>query len=257
MEKAVREGKSRSDWANPDTAFEEALAHFVAALLDPARSGQFLRELSALARRVAEPGYWNGLSRTLLHLTMPGVPDIYQGTELWDFSLVDPDNRRPVDFALRSALLDDLSRRYDGGTPDARALLLAELLASPGDGRIKLWFVHRLLRARRERPSLFHEGGYLPLPAAGERARHLVAFARTSPDGENSALVLAPRLPLTLSDGTAPVGEGIWKDTFISLPDALAVREWRCALTGRPHDARHGTLRVGQVLTQLPGALLV
>ncbi|HEY0970461.1 MAG TPA: malto-oligosyltrehalose synthase [Gemmatimonadales bacterium] len=257
MEKAVREGKSRSDWARPDAAFEEALAAFVAALLDPARSGAFLGELSALAGRVAAPGYWNGLSRTLLHLTVPGVPDIYQGTELWDFSLVDPDNRRPVDFALRSALLDDVAGRYDGGSPADRALLLAELLASPADGRVKLWFVHRLLRARRERPALFHEGGYLPLRAEGEHARHLVAFARTTPDGEGGALVLAPRLPLALADGTAPVGEGIWGGTVLPLPDGLAAREWHCALTGLTHRARDGTLRVGAVLAQLPGALLV
>ncbi len=122
---------------------------------------------------------------------------------------------------------------------------------------MKLWLVHRLLRARRERPDLFQRGGYLPIRAEGEHARHVVAFARTLPEGEGAALVLAPRLPLALSDGTAPVGEGIWGDTVLRLPDGLAAREWSCALTGLSHRARDGTLRVGALLTQLPGALLV
>ena len=257
MEKAVREGKSRSDWLTPDPAFEEALGEFVGALLDPARSGAFLRELSELASRVAGAGYWNGLARTVLHLAMPGVPNVYQGSELWDFSLVDPDNRRPVDFALRSALLDDLAARYDssvsGGDPTS---FFAELLASPSDGRVKLWFVHRLLRARREHPGAFRAGGYVELAVEGERARHVVAFARVGPGGE-AAIAIAPRLPFGLAGGTPPVGEGTWGETVVRLPESLGAREWTCALSGLRRAAPHGTLRVGRVLDHLPGALLV
>ena len=268
MEKAVREGKSRSGWIDQDPAFEGALRAFTDALLDPARSAEFLRELGEFARRIARPGYWNALSRMLLHLTVPGVPDVYQGDELWSFTLVDPDNRRPVDFARRAGWLEAMAARAPQGDAEAAAALQRELLAAPDDGRVKLWLLWRLLRVRRAHPRLFGEGSYEPLAAEGGRAAHVVAFVRRLEGvadregrGPTAALVVAPRLTAALAGGDAPVGEASWQDTALVLPPALAGARWRCALTGRdvPVDAHGdgGRLRLGAALADFPVSLLL
>jgi (1->4)-alpha-D-glucan 1-alpha-D-glucosylmutase len=254
MEKAVREGKSRSSWVSPNAEFEGALAAFIAAILDPARSAPFLARLDALARRIAPAGYWNALARTLLHLTAPGVPDVYQGTELWDFTLVDPDNRRPVDFALRSGLLDSVTGAYRTGSSDGTRSFLRELVGSPGDGRVKLAVTHRALVARREAAALFDGGGYQPLAATGSRASHVVAYARVM--GGEAAVVVVPRLSLGLNGGGAPpVGESVWRDTLLPLPAGLPTR-WRCALSLAGVRAGPDGLPLAEVLAELPVALL-
>ena len=255
MEKAVREGKSRSGWVDRDPAFEDALRGFVDALLDPARSAAFLAELGAFARRIARPGYWNGLSRTLLHLAAPGVPDLYQGTELWDFTLVDPDNRRPVDFVARARMLSALRQGYRDLSPERRRELVHALVARPADGRVKLYLVHRLLQARRQHAALFATGGYEPLAADGPAARHVVAFARRSADGRAAAVAVAARRTMALTGGQAPVGERTWGGATLAVapPAGLA---WRCLLTGRslPGD---GPLRLADVLADAPVGLLI
>jgi (1->4)-alpha-D-glucan 1-alpha-D-glucosylmutase len=175
--KALREGKQESSWHNPDDAYEGAVTAFIARLLDPATSSEFLDDFSAFARRTSLLGALNSLSQLGLKATIPGVPDIYQGTELWDLSLVDPDNRRAVDFHLRRDALAAI-----GDTPDWEPLA-----AAWPDGRIKLALTHRLLVLRRALADLFATGGYRPVPVEGPQAGHVLAFART---GRREAVIV-------------------------------------------------------------------
>ena len=149
MAKALKEAKLNTSWVQPNETWDAAMADFIARILDPSPRNRFLESFIPLAEEIARMGAINSLSQTLLKLTSPGVPDIYQGNEIWDFSLVDPDNRRPVDYAKRKKMLDALK----GATPE-------ELLDNWSDGRIKLFLTHRLLTFRRENPELFRDGSY-------------------------------------------------------------------------------------------------
>jgi (1->4)-alpha-D-glucan 1-alpha-D-glucosylmutase len=219
LEKAMREARTRTGWSDPDDAFETAM-HAVAdaALEDPALRAAVDR----LATRIVPPGRSNSLSAVLLQLAMPGVPDTYQGTELWDLSLVDPDNRRPVDFAARAELL----RRIDQGwLPDVDS-----------SGAAKLLVVSRTLRARRDQPDRFT--GYTPLHPTGSAARHVVAFAR------RGAVAVATRLPVGLA------ARGGWGDTTLPLPGGT----WTDAFTGTQVS---GTVSLAHLLTRYPVTLLL
>jgi (1->4)-alpha-D-glucan 1-alpha-D-glucosylmutase len=165
--KAAREGKEETSWLNPHTRYEEGLASFIDGILDRKSSPEFLDSFEAIARRIALLGALNSLSQVTLKATMPGVPDFYQGTELWDFSMVDPDNRRPVDYATREKALAQV------GTPD-----WAELIQHWPDGRLKLGWTHHLLKLRSEYAGLFTDGEYLPLEVHGRHRDHVIAFAR-------------------------------------------------------------------------------
>jgi (1->4)-alpha-D-glucan 1-alpha-D-glucosylmutase len=250
--KAAKEGKSRSSWTEPNEKFETGMKEFLETVLF--RSPDFLSALSAMVDRVARPGLWNSLSRTILHLTVPGTPDIYQGDELWNFSLVDPDNRRPVDYSEREQLLE--SMHSGGAFPSDEAI--AEMLGLPEDGRIKMHVIASVLAARRAHPALFTTGDYLPLDVEGRGATHMVAFARTS--GDEGAIVLAPRLPMRLMNGRdAAIGERGWGDTRVMLPQALRGRTWRSALTNHVLAAEDAVeaVRVAAVLPILPVGLVV
>ncbi|MBW3630511.1 MAG: malto-oligosyltrehalose synthase, partial [Gemmatimonadetes bacterium] len=166
MEKATREGKVHTSWISPAEDYDAALREFVAAVLDPERSKEFLADLIPFQAKVARMGMLNSLSQTALKLTSPGVPDIYQGQEVWDFSLVDPDNRRPVDYAAREAMLNKLARQMEGSD---RTALAAEIVAGWEDGRAKLYLTHLLLTYRQANPDLFRKGEYVPLEAHGVR----------------------------------------------------------------------------------------
>jgi len=225
MQKAVREAKVHTSWINPNGEYEGALARFVDGLLGSVEGNRFLDDFVPAQRRIARHGALNSLAQTLVKLTSPGVPDTYQGTELWDFSLVDPDNRRPVDYARRREWLRELEART---TAEAGALA-SELLDAWEDGRVKLWLTWRLLSLRRERAAWFAHAGYRALPARGEHARRVCAYARTG-DGSGLA-VIVPRLWLDL----APNGDGwpmgdAWADTRVVLPEGVAA--WRNLLTG-------------------------
>jgi (1->4)-alpha-D-glucan 1-alpha-D-glucosylmutase len=251
MLKAAKEGKARTTWTDPDEAFETALSSFVrGVLLD---SPRFIADFAEFASHVARPGLWNALSRTLLHLTVPGVPDIYQGDELWSFALVDPDNRRPVDYDERSALLGALERAAEEHTGH-----VAALLRTPEDGRVKMHVIRETLRARREHRTLFTGGRYVPLSAGGSEGAPVIAFARV--DGGEAAITVVPRLVADrVGDRGAPTGGDSWGDAWLELPPALRDRQWRCVLTGRLMSsvaARNG-LRLGEVLASLPVALLM
>jgi (1->4)-alpha-D-glucan 1-alpha-D-glucosylmutase len=254
MVKAAREAKVHTNWLHPDEAYENALASFVDACLDSSGRKEFLDDFLRLQERIAYYGALNSLAQVLLKITSPGVPDFYQGTELWDFSLVDPDNRRPVDYPKRAQLLSELKRLQAGGL----AQLMRELLASWGDGRIKMYLISRALGFRRAHEKLFQEGAYIPLPVSGERKEYVVAFARR--DGNAWALVAVPRLVTRLSaPGQPPLGRRIWRDSVITLP-AKAPKCWVNVLTGEALEAsraREGTaLEVHAAFRRLPVALL-
>ncbi|HEV3085907.1 MAG TPA: hypothetical protein VGX96_01685, partial [Candidatus Elarobacter sp.] len=248
--KAAREAKLSTSWMKPDADYESALAEFVRAILDPNRSSTFLESLRSAARALAATGLTNSLAQVVLRATAPGIPDTYQGTELWDLSLVDPDNRRPVDFAAREAALRTLDDALASGTP--REALARDLLAAWPDGRIKLFLLATLLRARAAAP--WPEDQYTALAAEGEKAQHVVAFTR------GSALVIVPRLPRTLSAEKPPLGE-VWGDTAVELPrNGDGETGYRDLFTGRVVTAtyRDGrrVLSLAETFAVLPVAVL-
>ena len=256
MQKATKEAKRHTSWVNPDPAYDDAILHFVTRLLAP--GSPFLGASRPFREAVARCGAVNSLAQTVLKMAAPGIPDLYQGTELWDLSLVDPDNRRPVDFARRRALLADVARRA-GESPDASELCRELLLAWP-DARIKLYVIHRALTLRRARPRLFGLGAYLPLTAEGPHAEHVVAFARQ--DGSDVAIAAVPRLTAHLSDfgARAPIGREVWGDTSLPLGDLALAGTYRDRFTGRRlttgSDAGAPTLAAGDLFAILPVALL-
>jgi (1->4)-alpha-D-glucan 1-alpha-D-glucosylmutase len=213
MLKAAKEAKLRTSWINPNDAYDEALKHFVAQILAP--DTRFFADFAAFHPPIARLGMVNSLAQTLLKITAPGVPDFYRGTEVWDFSLVDPDNRRPVDFSTRAAVLADLQQRVASGDLTA---LARELVAQWEDGRIKLYTVLRALECRRRSPDLFRAGDYVPLRTGGASGDRVVAFARRGPGGP--VLTVVPRLVLPVTEGGArlPLGPETWTDTRIYVP---------------------------------------
>jgi (1->4)-alpha-D-glucan 1-alpha-D-glucosylmutase len=253
MIKAAREAKVRTSWTETDPAYEEALVQFVRSALEPRGSNLFLADFLEFQRRVARFGLLNSLSQTVCKLTAPGVPDIYQGNELWDFSMVDPDNRRPVDYLHRRELLQQLAA---GGE-----VQLEELLRNPDDGRCKLLLTWKVLQLRRAQPQLFCEGDYRRLSVRGVRANHVCAFARRT--ARQALIVIAPRLYRRLLDDPArlPLGEAVWQDTLIELPREERSRQTFTSLLDgvQVQPERHGGvtgLFVADALTAFPVALL-
>jgi (1->4)-alpha-D-glucan 1-alpha-D-glucosylmutase len=224
MRKAAREAKRRTSWTDPDEGYERALDDFVHDVLNDRR---FISDLEGFIDPLVAPGRVNSLSVTLLKLVSPGVPDFYQGTELWDLSLVDPDNRRPVDYARRRRALAEVV-----------SLGPEETMARADEGLPKLWLVHKALALRRRSPEHFGaEARYRPLEARGSRARHVVALQR----GE-ALLAVVPRLVLGLA--------GVWADTTLALPPG----EWRNLLT--LEQGLTGRIAVAELLRRFPVALL-
>jgi (1->4)-alpha-D-glucan 1-alpha-D-glucosylmutase len=248
--KAVREAKVHTAWLKPDHAYEEACVSFVNRLLESSPQNQFRREFLPFQRKVAFYGIFNSLSQVLLKVTTPGVPDFYQGAELWDLNLVDPDNRRPVNFETRRAMLRDIN---DGVRGDISSFI-AELLRTKEDGRIKLFLIHMALKARRQNPQAFREGRYIPLEVAGTFREHIVAFARNH--RKSWAVTVAPRFLVALvSNGKYPLGTEVWHDTQVLLPEGSPL-EWNNMFTGEIIGNRNA-LRIGEVFQRLPVALLV
>lgn len=259
MEKATREAKQHTSWINPQQDYDAALRQFISAVMDPEQSSAFLDEIGALATRCAFYGQVNSLAQTLLKFTAPGVPDLYQGCELWDLSLVDPDNRRPVDYGLRRGFLAELRASTDGAGK-ALGNLCRDLLATSTDGRVKLYLTERALALRRALPELFAAGDYVPLDAHGTFREHVVAYARVM--GDQVALVVVPRLVATLGGDQMrfPLGAATWADTWIALPPELAERRFTSWLTGEqlwPVD-REGQpgLALADLLASFPVALM-
>ncbi|HKA06860.1 MAG TPA: malto-oligosyltrehalose synthase [Gemmataceae bacterium] len=251
MNKALHEAKVHTSWINPNPEYDAAAAEFVSRVLDPDRPGTFLREFEPFQKAISQVGMFTSLAQTLLKVALPGVPDTYQGSELWDFSLVDPDNRRPVDYELRARLLADLDRR----AKENCAALTRELVEQIEGGRIKLYVTAQSLRFRRERGGLFARGDYVPLEASGPRAGHAFCFLRIL--GESFALVLVPRLiaSLVLVPGSPPLGEDVWGNTVVPLPEPFGSLRWTNRLTGYTIEPQN-KLPVARVLGHFPVALL-
>ncbi|HUQ27943.1 MAG TPA: malto-oligosyltrehalose synthase [Usitatibacter sp.] len=251
MQKAQREAKRHSSWATVNEPYEAATSSFVTAILDDSQPNAFLDDFRVAARAVTWIGFINSLSMATVKLTSPGVPDIYQGNELWDFSLVDPDNRRPVDYAARRRMLDGLERL--GDKPDAA---LAAIFGKLEDGRAKLYVTQRLLKLRAEREALFLHGGYTPVRTTGARSRNLVSFARRHEAG--ACITVAPRLVtgLGIETGELPIGEK-WQDTRIMpgfLKDGDVLVD---VITGKSHRVSDGGLRLAELLDRATVAVLV
>jgi len=254
MIKAAREAKLRTSWTESDPAYEEALLQFVRSALEPRDNNLFLADFLEFERHVVRFGLLNSLSQTLCRLTAPGVPDTYQGNELWDFSLVDPDNRRPVDYQHRRRLLAELEQR-------APTLPVRELLENMEDGRCKLLLICKALQLRRAQPQLFSHGDYRPLRVHGTRAHHVCAFARRC--ARQSLVVIAPRLYRRLLDDPArlPLGTAVWENTLIELPrDEPGGRSLHNVLDGAQlQPVTYGEtlgIPLAQALAEFPVALL-
>ncbi|PYS81622.1 MAG: malto-oligosyltrehalose synthase [Acidobacteria bacterium] len=262
MLKALKEAKVHTSWINQNEEYERAVGDFVASVLDRARGdgargtsaggNAFLEDFAEFQAVTARAGMLNSLSQTLLKTTAPGVPDFYQGTELWSLTLVDPDNRHPVDYRLRRALLATLRDAGDGDVTEfARGLL-----ERPEDGRVKMYVTARALNFRRARQELFARGDYLPLRAAGRRAESVVSFARSL--AGDAVVVVAARFFTrlgTLRSATIGLSREAWGDTALQLGELPGGR-FRDVFTGREFEARDGALRVAGVLSPLPVALL-
>jgi (1->4)-alpha-D-glucan 1-alpha-D-glucosylmutase len=251
----MAEAKLHTSWINQDVDYEEAVLGFVRAALDRGASAAFLDSLAAFVSRVELPGYLNALAQVVLKVAGPGVPDVFNGRELWDLSFTDPDNRRPVDFAHRMALLEDVCRRAE---VDPRATA-RELLAAPRDGAIKTFVLQRALATRSARRAAFDGGAYAPAVAAGPLARHVLAFARGEPG--RRVLAVTGRLFAGLTEGgRLPLG-GLWRDTTVSFPNSPAPARYREALTDRPlpaaSDGDRCVLALPEVFETLPVALVV
>jgi len=248
--KAVREAKTFTNWVDTNQQYENACATFVERLLDRSPDNRFWADFEAFQREIAEYGIYNSLSQTTLKMTCPGLPDFYQGTDLWDLSLVDPDNRRPVDFTKRARLLDELERM----SADEQSELLKGLVSAGQDGRVKLLLIHKGLRARRENRDLFVRGDYARALVRGSRAEHVVAFFRTLRD--RHALVVVPRFLTSLvRPHEPPLGKRVWQDTRVDLPEN-ASEGWTDAITGKTLNISPEAF-LGDILSEFPVAILL
>jgi len=259
MLKAIREAKLHTSWIQADAEYERHTTRFVDQCLTGRRAGGFLESFAPFAARVARVGAVNSLAQLVLKIASPGVPDFYQGTELWDLSLVDPDNRRPVDFELRRAMFERLAPAVEGAMPPVqREAFARERMEGWQDGAIKMYVTACAMRLRRARSATFLEGDYVPLEVSGERAPNVVAFARVR--GDDRVLVVVPRLVYALAHGAPPLGVEAWGDTVVHLPDSVAGPEFEDVFTGMAcstSPSTHGeTLRVAGLLSTLPVALL-
>ncbi len=258
MNKAIREAKVHTSWVNSDHEYEEAMGYFVAGILNRSESKDFLDDFLPFQGRIAQYGIYNSLAQLLIKISAPGVPDFYQGTEFWDLNLVDPDNRRSVDYELRQTVLASL--RSAGDSVEDRQPLLHDLLTCRTDGRIKLWLTTEGLRYRRAHAALFQQGEYVPLQVTGAKREHLFAFARLH--GDQAVVVVVPRL-LTgvVEDPTElPLGESVWRDAKVTMPSWKEGSLYQNVLTGRqsvtvPDEGRQ-VIAAAEILADCPVALM-
>jgi (1->4)-alpha-D-glucan 1-alpha-D-glucosylmutase len=248
--KAVREAKVHTAWLKPDTEYEDAYVSFAERILARSQANAFLKDFIPFCSKVSHFGMLNSLSQTLIKIASPGVPDFYQGTELWDLSLVDPDNRRPVDFEKRRAMLVGIRERENSNI----GRLIQDLLSTREDGRIKLFLIYRALKAGKTNRKIFREGAYLPLESTGRFRGHVIAFARRYE--RQWAVVVAPRFLSHMVQGRDfPLGGQVWQDTEVILPDGSPA-EWRNVITSDVLPSG-GALPVGDILLSFPVALLI
>ncbi|MBA4015807.1 MAG: malto-oligosyltrehalose synthase [Pirellula sp.] len=273
MEKATREAKQNTSWINPNAEYDQAVRQFVAKCLAPGRDNRFLAHFAAFHKRIAAAGYYTALSQTVLKFLSPGVPDIYQGQELWDFSLVDPDNRRPVDYHHRRALLEQVRAGWNT-RPEQRTEFAAALARAPHDERLKLFVTWRLLTLRSDFAELLRNGDYTPLTVSGAAADHVIAFSWRSHqateigDGEPTVrcpgiVVVVPRFWAKLAataefEGIAeamPRPELLWGDTHVEIP-GVAGNALKHALTDERHAFDTDNVPLAWLLERFPVAIL-
>ena len=253
--KAAREGKVNTSWISPNVSYEEALSKFVDGILS---NQGFINDLISFQKKVSYFGMLNSLSQTLLKITSPGIPDFYQGTEIWDFNLVDPDNRRPVDYSVRKALLQEIKRKMESYGPDLSGFH-KELLRNWEDGSIKLYVTSKALNYRKANQALFLEGGYLPLASEGDLREHVCAFARYR--GGKGILVIVPRfLTYLVKAGEEPFGEEVWKDSWMMIPEEITGDQFRNVFTDemigvKLQEGKRG-VALAEVFKKFPVALL-
>ncbi len=260
MLKAAREGKLGTSWTQPDAGYEKALEDFVDGLSKAGPDSAFQQDLRGVVLEVDRYGALAGISLAILKYGSAGVPDLYQGCELIDRSLVDPDNRRPVDYDERSAALAAMEALPAG---EALEKAVHGFAATPSDSRAKLWVIWRMLALRRRWPALFRDGSYEPLQVEGPRADHVIAFLRRH---EGRAMVVIAVRLFAMLDGAGerhgrppelPLGAPIWRDTRVLLPAGAAATNWQDALTDASHTGGGDSLQLAQVLRAFPGAVLV
>lgn len=248
--KAVREAKVHTAWIKPDEEYEESFVCFVEKILGNDKRNRFLANFNPFEKKISFYGCFNALSQLMLKLTCPGVPDIYQGTEYWDLSLVDPDNRREVDFQSRTRDLEYISQKI----PENVLALVNEMLENKEDGRIKMFLLHRVLHARRNYAELFAKGSYVPLLVEGERKDSLIAFARKYKS--NWAVVVVPRFYTNLTaEGSYPFGNAVWQNTRIVIPESFP-HTLEDVVTSQ-HRFADKYYVVGDILTHFPVSLLI
>ncbi len=240
MVKAIKEAKVNSSWIEPNEAWEQATTSFIEKILDEESNGRFCRDLAEMAQLIAQLGAINSLAQTVIKCTAPGVPDFYQGTEIWDFSLVDPDNRRKVDYSARRRLLASLRHAHP-----------RELLEDWQSGRIKLFVIQRLLAFRAENQALFLKGSYQEVPIAGEHSNCLIAFERRF--NSQRLLVIVPRL--TYLVGPWPTGD-VWKASVLTGAMPRETQEWHDVLLQRGPIALGDRVSLSTLLSDLPFAVL-
>ncbi|MBX3331500.1 MAG: malto-oligosyltrehalose synthase [Nitrospira sp.] len=253
MEKAIHEAKVHTSWVNPNREYDDGMRRFLQAILDGSRTNKFLDDFLPFKERIAGAGLFNSLAQTIIKVTAPGTPDFYQGSELWDWNLVDPDNRRPVDYALRHKLVQEL--REVLARPD-RFDAVQDLLRHPADGRIKLYLILAGLHCRRMHADVFEHGRYVPMEAEGPEAGHILAFGRLH--GTRMIIVAVPRLVAIRS--TETMGS-IWDDTWVLMPQEWGASRLQDMLTGRSivpdRKGAHYMVRASEVFAACPAGLLV
>jgi (1->4)-alpha-D-glucan 1-alpha-D-glucosylmutase len=239
LDKALREGKIHTSWMNPSEPHEAAVRTFITAILSP-ESREFSGAMSGFVAKIVDAGFVNSLAQLLLKMTLPGMPDFYRGTEFWDFNLVDPDNRRPVDYDTRRHRLKKTRESADRDLPN----FARELAARWPDPDVKLWITSAGLHARREWADVFSNGNYIPIPAAGAAADHVAAFARSY--GGKTALSVLPRHFYQLCNSNSCTTDGgpprpNWGATQLLLPEDFP-QDWLDRFSGQQHNAHHEQL---------------
>ena len=255
MEKALHEAKVHTSWINPNADYDQAVQQFVASVLNPSPDNAFLADFRQFQAPIAKAGVWNSISQVLLKIASPGMPDFYQGNELWCFDLVDPDNRRPVDFELRRRMLEKLRPKPGCDC----AAVVSELAANPSDGAIKLFVTSRALQLRKNHRELFARGSYVPLSASVSRANHALGFAR-SLEGK-TIIALTGRFFLRLLNGRpAPTGD-VWGNTELILPRKIQQQCFKDVFTGQTISLQPredgAAIPLAQAFAHCPAALLV
>jgi (1->4)-alpha-D-glucan 1-alpha-D-glucosylmutase len=253
--KAIREAKVHSSWINPNEAYEQGLRRFIRAILEPAHENRFPHEFIDFQQTIARAGMFNSLSQTLLKIASPGVPDFYQGTEIWDFSLVDPDNRRPVDFTQRQRSLAEIREAERGDLID----FIERMMQRPEDGLIKMYLMKRALDCRRAQHELFATGDYQPLQVAGSRKNHVIAFSRTMRN--KSVIVATGRFFSRLgTPDRLPIGQETWNETSIVMEKKMKFCRYRNIFTGEVLSVSEGSdgsgLLLAHLFSRLPVAMI-